>query len=364
MIKVLHVVESFSGGIVQSIATICRALEGEAAFHVLHGRRPDSPEDAHNHYAASVGFTEWANAGRSISPLRDGRAMAALREVVTRIRPDVIHAHSSKAGALARLAYAGGEMPVIYSPRGYSFLQRDKGAMGRTAFWLAERALGVLPHVTVGCGLGEYSLARSVASRAVLIPNMIDPNCADEARGLRPDLNGPLRIAMAGGIRPQKNFPLFCAIAHACRDSDRRFIWIGDGPIPDGVTVPPNVTITGWVSRPEVLRLMAGCHVYMQTSLWEGLPVALLEGMTLGLAVLAYPAIGNTELVIEGFNGFLCPDAGRFIAGLAILDRDREALAAMGANAQRMVAKNNSVSRIAPRWLSLYRHYRRYRVHG
>ncbi len=364
MIKVLHVVEAFSGGIVQSVANLCRALDGEVSFTVLHGRRPDAPDDAQAQFPGGVVFLPWTAAVREIAPNRDRRAIAELHAVVDRVRPDIIHAHSSKAGALARLAFPFGRIPVIYSPRGYAFLRRDKGPAGRAAFWMIERLLGCLPHVTVGCGLGEYGLARQVGRCAVLIPNMINPGDFAEAARLRPASAGPLRIAMAGGIRPQKNFPLFRDIADAARDRDWHFLWIGDGEIPGGAAVPPNVEITGWLKRAEVLRAMAGCHVFMQTSLWEGLPVALLEGMALGLAVLARPAVGNTELVVEGVNGFLCVEAADFVAALDRLDRDRESLAGMGAAARRLVDQHHTVDRIALRWLSLYRHYGRYRRHG
>ncbi len=368
MTKVLHVVEAFSGGIVQSIATICRALDGLVVFHVLHGQRPDSPDEAKGRYPDNVEFTPWRAAGRSISPLRDIRAVAELRAVVAAVRPDLIHAHSSKAGALARLAFPCGGLPVVYSPRGYSFLQLDKGMLGCAAFWAMERLLGVLPHITVGCGLGEYGLARRVASRSVLIPNMIEPNDFNAALCLRPNETAPLRIAMAGGIRPQKNFPLFCKIAAALSDGPMRFIWVGDGDNPISASIsaslPPNMEITGWLKRSEVLRVVSGCHVYMQNSLWEGLPLAMLKAIALGLPVLAYPAIGNSELVIEGANGYLCPDAGSFIKHLAAFDCDRAALMRMGEASRCHAIENHAVDRIAQRWLSLYRHYERYRTHG
>ena len=364
-LTVLHVVEAFSTGIIQSIRTICRALEGEVSFHVLYGRRPETPADVERQYPLSVGFTPWGAAGRAIDPGKDRRAIAELKETVARVKPDIIHAHSSKAGAYARLAYPRGQVPILYSPRGYSFLQLDKSPAHRSAFRSIEWALGRVPHITVGCGLGEYSLARSVARRAVLIPNMIDPgDFPGPEQGLRPDVAAPLRVAMAGGIRPQKNFPLFCAVAAAFEGRDLHFLWLGDGEIPAGVRVPGNVEISGWLPRAEVLRRMAGCHLYMQTSLWEGLPIALLEGMVLGLAVLACPAVGNTELVIEGANGYLCPDATTFISRLRELEGDRAALGAMGEASRALALRNHDVAHIAPRWLSLYRHYERYRRFG
>ena len=193
-LTVLHVVEAFSTGIIQSIRTICRALEGEVSFHVLYGRRPETPADVERQYPLSVGFTPWGAAGRAIDPGKDRRAIAELKETVARVKPDIIHAHSSKAGAYARLAYPRGQVPILYSPRGYSFLQLDKSPAHRSAFRSIEWALGRVPHITVGCGLGEYSLARSVARRAVLIPNLIDPgHFPGPEQGLRPAEAAPLR---------------------------------------------------------------------------------------------------------------------------------------------------------------------------
>ncbi len=363
-VTVLHVVEAFSTGIIQSIRTICRALEGDVRFHVLYGRRPETPADVESQYPAAVGFTPWGAAGRAIDPGKDRRAVAELKDAVARVKPDVVHAHSSKAGAYARLAYPGGAVPILYSPRGYSFLQLDKGPVIRAGFRGVEWALGRLPHITVGCGLGEYTLAGTVARRAVLIPNMIDPADFPEGGGASYNPGGPLRVAMAGGIRPQKNFPLFCAVASAFEGRDIQFLWLGGGEVPAGVRVPGNVEISGWIPRAKVLERMAGCHLYMQTSLWEGLPIALLEGMVLGLAVLACPAVGNTELVVEGLNGFLCADAATFIARVRELDADRTVLCAMGEASRNLALRNHSVGHIAPRWLSLYRHYDRYRKFG
>ena len=159
---------------------------------------------------------------------------------------------------------------------------------------------------------------------------------------------------MVGSIRPQKNFPLFCEIAKAVSDLSIQFLWIGSGTPPHGIQVPENVRITGWLSRREALTVLGECQVFVQTSLWEGLPIALLEGMALGLAALAKPAVGNTELIKEGVNGYLCDDATEFAGRLRALFKDRVQLREMGRASRRIVEDRYATDRIVGRWRELY----------
>jgi glycosyltransferase involved in cell wall biosynthesis len=102
----------------------------------------------------------------------------------------------------------------------------------------------------------------------------------------------------------------------------------------------------------------------MQTSLWEGLSIAVLEGMALGLPLLATPAPGNAELVVDGHNGYLCGSAADFVSHLQTLAHDRAALAQLGSASRHLIEQGFTVEQVAPRWLSLYRHYSRYWRYG
>lgn len=362
MTHVLHVVEALSSGILTSVSTICRALANDFDHTVLHGARPETPADPSTAFPNSTRLIPW-NAGRSISLRRDWAAFRKLRDTVRDLKPDVIHAHSSKAGALVRMAFPGGRIPVIYSPRGYSFLQRDAGKVARAAYRAVERGLGLLPHVTVACGLGEYGQALRVSRRAILIPNMLDPRLLPARRRARA-VDAPVRAVMVGGIRPQKNFRLFCAIAEKFIGEDVEFVWIGGGESDDAVGAPANVILTGWLARDDALSELARADVLLQTALWEGLSIAMLEAMAMGLAVLALPAFGKQELVIEGVNGHLCPDAESFAARLRELLASPDRLDGFGAASRELVMRRYDVANIADQWRSLYRNHERYRRFG
>lgn len=355
---VVHVVEALATGPLQSIARICWALRDRFAFTLIHGERPNLPAVPRNSFPPEVRLVPW-RVGRAIS-LRDDRfALQQLKAMLGLVRADLVHAHSSKAGALARLAALSTPLKVVYSPRGYSFLRRDVGAPTRLLYRSLESALGRIPHLTVACGLGEYAKALKVARRVELVPNMIDLKDFAGLAGLRQD-DGPLTVAMCGEIRPQKNFALFREIAGLCPGPDMRFVWLGGGTPPPGPPLPDNLEIAGWLPRDAVLARLSRAQVFCQTSLWEGLPIALLEAMALGLPVLAWPAVGNRELVVEGETGYTCCTAEEFAAYLHALAADPERRAALGAAGRARIARQHAAAVVAPQWASIYGHYERY----
>ena len=160
-------------------------------------------------------------------------------------------------------------------------------------------------------------------------------------------------------IRPQKNFPLFAEVASRFSETDAVFTWIGGGD-PPGSHVPANVHVTGWLARNEALAKLAECDVFMQTSLWEGLPLSVLEAMAFALPVLGTPAAGNTELIIDGFNGYVCLSPDDFEHKLRELSRDPELRARCGAAGRDFVFRYHTSDAVSPRWSSVYHSYRRY----
>ena len=353
--KILHVVEALATGILYSISRICRHLEGEFEFHLLHGQREETPIGFREYFPPSTQFHPWA-VSREIHPLRDGIALRELYRVVEELQPDIIHAHSSKAGALTRIAYRASGPPVLYSPRGYSFLRLDVSGVHRFIYRSLERFLAGPNTVTVACGLGEFEASARNGIKTVLVPNLLE----ELAPAVRACQAGPLKVVMLGGIRPQKNFPLFAQIARDSRLSEFQFVWIGGGPTPSFVSVPENLTVTGWVSRDEALAHLREADVFAQTSLWEGLPIGVLEGMMMGLPLLAFPAVGNSDLVIDGYNGFLCRKAGEFADRLISLGSNPDLRLALGSHSRDYVRSEYTPDRAIHRWRSMYNYPQRY----
>jgi len=357
MTTVLHVVESFSSGTLQAVRMLCWAIAEKTVCYVLHGDRGEGSCGKPEGFPQEVSFIPWS-VGREISLRLDYQALVALKTTVSKVQPDVIHAHSSKAGALVRIAFPFGKIPILYSPHGYSFLRQDLKSYMRGFYWFIEWMLGWVPHTTVACGSAEHSYASSLSSQTLCLHNVIDRSVIDEIlndlEAENPDTKD-LLVGTAGGIRPQKNFPLFCEVARACNGSGIRFLWIGGGEVPSSVSVPDNLEITGWVDHFTAISRLAACNVYMQTSLWEGLSIAVLEGMALGLPILANPAPGNVELVFNDKNGYLCSSVSQFVARLQSLNQNREILKNLGIASRCLVEQEFSIQHLAPKWLNLYR---------
>jgi glycosyltransferase involved in cell wall biosynthesis len=112
--------------------------------------------------------------------------------------------------------------------------------------------------------------------------------------------------------------------------------------------------------REAVLARVSRAQVFCQTSLWEGLPIALLEAMALGLPVLAWPAVGNRELVVEGETGYTCRTAEEFATRLRALADDPGRRAALGAAGRARIVRQHDAAVVALQWASIYGHYERY----
>jgi len=127
-LRVLHIVESFGGGVYIFLKNLLnsKSLKGFRSG-ILFGDRGEVDLDQLHRDFPSCELTPWQYARRAVHPYFDWRALQIVRKTITNFQPRIIHCHSSKAGALGRIANWGARNPcqVIYSPHGLSFLRTD-----------------------------------------------------------------------------------------------------------------------------------------------------------------------------------------------------------------------------------------------
>jgi glycosyltransferase involved in cell wall biosynthesis len=246
---------------------------------------------------------------RPISLWRDPLALAELLRLVRRVRPDVVHVSSSKAGVLGRLAAWALGVPVrIFTVHGWAF----GAAEGRPSLlyrW-ADRLVRPLTTATICVSELERSnglAARTcVAEQTVVIPNAVDVRGAPRAQGQR---SRPLLIAV-GRLRPPKDFEtLLNALALLPADAFEARI-VGDGPQRGQLEaqlarlgLEDRVRLEG--ERRDVPALLADADAFVLSSRSEGLPVSVLEAMAAGLPVVASAVGGVGELVVDGETALL-----------------------------------------------------------
>ena len=106
-----------------------------------------------------------------------------------------------------------------------------------------------------------------------------------------------ITIISVGRLSIQKNPKLFNDIALEFIDNPNiQFIWCGDGELKSELT-SPNIKCTGWIERKTLKNYLANADIYLSTSLWEGLPLSVLEAMSIGLPVVLSDCVGNRDLV-------------------------------------------------------------------
>ena len=123
-------------------------------------------------------------------------------------------------------------------------------------------------------------------------------------------INHPFTVFTLGRICYQKDPTLFNEIAKQL--SDIRFIWIGDGELRNELN-SSNIEVTGWVDRMKAIKYAVNADVFILPSRWEGLPISLLEAMYMKKICIVSNVIGNRDVIINNYNGFICLNADDFI---------------------------------------------------
>ena len=277
--------------------------------------------------------------GRELRPLRDLRTAWQLYRLMRRVRPDVVHTHKSKAGAIGRVAAILAGVPVrVHTFHGHVF----HGYFGRlkTLFFLTiERLLARRTDRLVAL---SDELVTELAERYRIAPrerftivklgfDLGRFAAADRHRGeLRRELGvaeGTRLVGIVGRMVPVKDHATFVAAAAelAARHADVHFVFVGGGELLDAVTadvaargLAARTHLLGW--RRDLERIYADLDVVALSSVNEGTPVTLIEGMASGIPVASTAVGGVADVLRHGARGELAP-AGDAPALAAAIER-------------------------------------------
>lgn len=313
--KIVHIVESFGGGVYSFLVDLINNTSDEFEITVLYGERPQTPKDFKKDFNDNVKFIKVENFTRSINLKKDLKAIKEVKENIKEINPNIIHLHSSKAGIIGRLAINRKDVRMFYNPHGFSFLKKDDSKLKRIIYWWIEKVTAIINRkcTIVGCSQGEYEEAKKINKNSVCINNGIDiEKMQEETKELKEkdiDYNN-IKICTVGRIGYQKNPRLFNEIANAFPNI--QFTWIGDGEQKNLLT-SKNITITGWKDKREVMQILNDNDIFILTSLWEGLPISLLEAMYMKKICIVTNVIGNRDVIENGVNGYIANNEKDFI---------------------------------------------------
>jgi glycosyltransferase involved in cell wall biosynthesis len=277
----------------------------------------------------------------------------ALRRALRTIRPDVIHCHTARALPLVALARPGVPVILTHHNSRLSFPPR--------AFALFNQLVDGYVAISAEC---EALLRRHARKPVHMIANAADPRFqAAEARN-RP-ARDPVLLAV-GTVSEQKDYPtLVRASAQVARmlaaQGRRARIRIaGAGPMLPQLEAlvareGAGRTVELLGARSDVDALMRQADLFVNCSLWEGFPIALIEAAMSGLPIVATQVAGNSEMVQPGVNGLLTPPGDPDALAQAIVGAlsDEQTYAAMSSGSLAS-ARRFSIGRCADAHLALY----------
>ena len=306
---------------------------------------------------------------RSYSPHAQWRAWRALRDLLARERPDLVHGHMPISGFLARLAARAAGVPkVAYTCHGFLFNQPGPAWRRGLAFameWLGGRLTDV--HMTVSEEEAADARRLHIHARSVGIGNGRDPALyhpdPEARRRIRAELGVPeervVAIIVSRLVR-HKGHPELLA---AMRAVDAELWVVGNRLDSDhGEDLEPYFAGCGLGARlrrlgyrEDVPALLAAADLFVLPSHFEGLPMSVIEAMLTGLAVVATDTRGPREQVEEGRTGLLVPprDVPALATALAALAADSVLRARMGEAGRLRALARYDEARVVARTLDL-----------
>lgn len=246
---------------------------------------------------------------------------------------------------------------MFYNPHGFSFLKLDDSKIKRFIYKLIEKSAAIINNkcTIVGCSYGEYEEARKLNKNSICINNGIDIRKLEkEVQTVKEkdiDINN-LKICTSGRIGFQKNPDLFNEIAKSFPNI--QFNWIGDGELKHKLT-SDNIKITGWLKREDVLKEVSNNDIFILPSLWEGLPISLLEAMYLNKVCIVSNVIGNKNVIQNEKNGFVCDDLNQYIEIIKQIQIGKRNLKNISDSAKRDIVDEYNVDVMTKKYVEIYK---------
>jgi glycosyltransferase involved in cell wall biosynthesis len=309
--RLLYVVTLAEVGGAQSyVRDLMSAMQDE--FDVAVAAHGDGPVRA---AAAELGvpFFPLHHVRRALSPVHDPLGLAELVRLFRRVRPDIVHLNSSKAGVLGRLAGVLALVPIrVFTAHGWAF----KATTGASAklYLVADRL--VRPMTTMVVCVSETERRAGLAARVCTVEgSIVIPNAVEVGELRRDTFNrtspGAL-IVSVGRLAEPKDFSTLVEALSRVDAGAARLRILGDGPLREALTsqieglgLDGSVELAGEVT--DVGRHLHEADVFVLSSRSEGMPISVLEAMAAGLPVVATDVGGLSEVVLDGETGILVP---------------------------------------------------------
>lgn len=368
--RLLQILEPSGGGSGRHFIDLCRGMQ--ARGHVVHAVY--SPVRAEERFVEELNGLDLAGT-HSVAMTRspgpsDFGAWRQLRGLMRREGPfDIIHGHSSKAGALARLRLPGRHVPRVYTPHAFRTMDPGLGNLGRKVYGSIETLLArSLTDRLICVSADEYAHARALGmprDRLSIVVNGVDTPSGNGRAAVRAALGIPDNALLYGFVgrlchqkAPERLVSAFEYVASHLPDA--KLLMIGSGEDEDAVRRQINagshadrIHLTSRFTGPQA---MAAIDILVMPSRYEAMSYVMLEAAAAGKPLVLTNVGGASMVLKDGENGVLLEntdDPERLAdAMLHLADADRLARHAQAAQAR---SGNYSLERMIGETEAIYR---------
>lgn len=288
---------------------------------------------------------------RSLNPVNDLKALIEAVKIIKEEQPDVIHCHSAKGGIIGRMAGWLTGVKTFYTPHAFSYLCTPS-KLKRWVFLIIERLTRFKTYV-LACSESEQEMAIKdvcyTKDHALVWHNAVPDASLEKGESI--DISEPYACYIG---RPcfQKN-PLFLLdIIKSVKDKgcNLKFILLGVGyhsPELEAMKakmhelgLEDTIRLEPWINHADCQEFVRKSLFYISTALYEGLPLAIIEAMANGKAIVASDVVGNMDCVRDGVNGYLLPlEADAYAEKIIQLVNDGELRKTMECESRKLFLK-------------------------
>ena len=356
--KILYIItQSVLGGAQANVYDLIANFSKDNEVHLATG---DSGPLTENVIELGVTVHILPNLTRNIQLFGDFNAVKKCISLIHQIKPDIIHAHSSKAGVVARVAGWICKVPVVFTAHGWGFTPGTPNKR-RIVALIAEKLLAPLTAKLICVSENDRQLALSlgVGSKNSLVTvrygiGNIPVSLAD------PALN-PARLIMVARFNEQKDQATLLKAISQLNDHSIHLDLVGSGPswesckdLAKSLAIEDQVSFLG--DRRDVPDLLAQFQIFILSTNYEGLPISILEAMRSGLPVVATSVNGIPEEVEHGKTGLLVPrhDVQALADALQTLIQSPEIRQQMGKAGRQKFEQEFTVDRMIAETKAIY----------
>lgn len=365
--KILHIGQLIGGLDIYIRNTIAYSDGKNIEFVIVHGKGDNSTSVL---CGMNVVREYKVDLYRKLSLKNDLRCLFQVLRIARKEMPDLIHCHSAKGGFIGRLVGALTKTKTLYTPHAFSFLSTPSRTKQRI-YLMLEKTVKFHSYL-LACSESERRMGMDVVgyakSHALLWHNSVpdaslkssntqitqidaDGNISEKQRTQRDNVKvaNERFIAYIGRPCYQKNpFFLLDVIKKVSeKDASLKFYLLGVGyHSPDLLEMKQRIDTLGigkqirlvpWLNHEDCMEYVRQSMFYLTCSLYEGLPLSVIEAMSLGKAILASDVVGNRDCVRNGQNGYILPlDTTAFADKIIELSSDADKRDCFGNKSRRI----------------------------